>query len=239
LLFIRALPAIASADQFERCSESAAVTRFNDVLHLCKEFVIRGASRPGRVGPLHSAVHHHIDPIAYGRSNAARDGVFPGRRDRLHANCAQDAVRPVDYKAVPEPLAKLNFIYLNDPLKFDENADKLAEALNTDIGLIRQHTDFAHNDLTTVQNLVASDRANTVWLRDLAMSYEKIGSVLVEQGKLLIYHSIDLSRELGLDSSCSGFGRPRSAKICRCSRALEFWSCCECQLCLPLSSRSA
>src|SRR5437588_2010750 len=50
--------------------------------------------------------------------------------------------RPVEDKYVPEELAKLNFIFFDDASQFEQSADRLAEALNTDIGWIRQHTDF-------------------------------------------------------------------------------------------------
>jgi tetratricopeptide (TPR) repeat protein len=44
--------------------------------------------------------------------------------------------------AVPEPLRRLNFIFFDDLAVFETGADRLAEALHTDIGWIRQHTDF-------------------------------------------------------------------------------------------------
>ena len=50
--------------------------------------------------------------------------------------------RRVDDKLVLEPLAKLNFIFFDDEAQFDQRADQLAEALNTDIAWVRQHTDF-------------------------------------------------------------------------------------------------
>jgi formylglycine-generating enzyme required for sulfatase activity len=50
--------------------------------------------------------------------------------------------RRVEDSAVPEPLRRLNFIFFDDPARFDANADALAEALQTDIGWIRQHTEF-------------------------------------------------------------------------------------------------
>jgi tetratricopeptide (TPR) repeat protein len=50
--------------------------------------------------------------------------------------------RPVHEKDVPEALAKLNFIFFDNPAQFEQSADKLAEALDTDILWIRQHTDF-------------------------------------------------------------------------------------------------
>src|ERR1700733_7008465 len=43
---------------------------------------------------------------------------------------------------VPEPLRRLNFIFFDEPTQFEASADRLAEALQTDIGWIRQHTDF-------------------------------------------------------------------------------------------------
>src|SRR6516165_4484643 len=50
--------------------------------------------------------------------------------------------RRVDDKLIPEPLAKLNFIFFDDEAQFEQRADQLAEALRTDIGWIRQHTDL-------------------------------------------------------------------------------------------------
>jgi tetratricopeptide (TPR) repeat protein len=50
--------------------------------------------------------------------------------------------RRVDDKLIPEPLAKLNFILFDDETQFEQRANQLAEALRTDIGWIRQHTDF-------------------------------------------------------------------------------------------------
>jgi tetratricopeptide (TPR) repeat protein len=45
-------------------------------------------------------------------------------------------------KLIPTELAKLNFIAFDAAVQFEQRADQLAEALNTDIGWIRQHTDF-------------------------------------------------------------------------------------------------
>jgi tetratricopeptide (TPR) repeat protein len=50
--------------------------------------------------------------------------------------------RRVDDKSIPETLAKLNFIFFDDEAAFEQRAGQLAEALNTDIGWIRQHTDL-------------------------------------------------------------------------------------------------
>jgi formylglycine-generating enzyme required for sulfatase activity len=60
----------------------------------------------------------------------------------LNKSFAPIVFRSVDDKSVPEPLAKLNFIFFDDASRFDASADKLAEALRSDIGWIRRHTEF-------------------------------------------------------------------------------------------------
>ena len=60
----------------------------------------------------------------------------------LNKRFAPIVCRRVDDKHVPEALAKLNFIFFDDAAQFEQSADQLAEALNTDIAWIRQHTDF-------------------------------------------------------------------------------------------------
>jgi tetratricopeptide (TPR) repeat protein len=60
----------------------------------------------------------------------------------LNKRFAPIVFRLVQDQDVPEALAKLNFIFFDDPAPFERSADKLAEALNTNISWIRQHTDF-------------------------------------------------------------------------------------------------
>jgi WD40 repeat protein len=60
----------------------------------------------------------------------------------LNKRFAPIVFRPVQDKDVPEALARLNFIFFDDPAQFEKSADKLAEALNTDIGWIRRHTEL-------------------------------------------------------------------------------------------------
>src|ERR1700736_4502873 len=51
----------------------------------------------------------------------------------LNKRFAPIVFRPVQDKDVPEALARLNFIFFDDPAQFEKSADKLAETLNTDI----------------------------------------------------------------------------------------------------------
>jgi hypothetical protein len=54
----------------------------------------------------------------------------------LNKRFAPVVCRRVDEQAVPEALAKLNFVFFDDETRFEASADRLAEALNTDIAWV-------------------------------------------------------------------------------------------------------
>ena len=60
----------------------------------------------------------------------------------LNKRFAPIVCRRVEDGAIPEALRRLNFIFFDDPARFEASADRLAEALQTDIGWVRQHTEF-------------------------------------------------------------------------------------------------
>jgi len=60
----------------------------------------------------------------------------------LNKRFAPIVCRRVEDSAVPEALRRLNFIFFDDPARFEASADKLGAALQTDIGWIRRHTEF-------------------------------------------------------------------------------------------------
>ena len=60
----------------------------------------------------------------------------------LNKRFAPIVCRRTDDSAVPEALRRLNFIFFDDPARFEASADQLAEALRTDIGWVRQHTEY-------------------------------------------------------------------------------------------------
>jgi WD40 repeat protein len=60
----------------------------------------------------------------------------------LNKRFAPIVCRRVEDRAIPQALQRLNFIFFDDPARFEESADQLAEALQTDIGWVRQHTEF-------------------------------------------------------------------------------------------------
>ena len=60
----------------------------------------------------------------------------------LNKRFAPIVCRRVEDSAIPGPLRRLNFIFLDDPARFDDGANRLVNALQTDIGWIRQHTEY-------------------------------------------------------------------------------------------------
>ena len=80
-----------------------------------------------------------LSPDAVASKVALREVAFAAS---LNKRFAPVVWRKVDDKLVPEPLAKLNFIFFDDEAQFERRAEQLSEALRTDIGWIRQHTDF-------------------------------------------------------------------------------------------------
>jgi tetratricopeptide (TPR) repeat protein len=80
-----------------------------------------------------------LSPDAVASDVARREVSFAAS---LNKRFAPVVCRPVDDGAVPEALAKLNFIFFHDAARFEDSADRLAQALNTDIAWIRRHTEF-------------------------------------------------------------------------------------------------
>ncbi len=80
-----------------------------------------------------------LSPDSVGSDVALKEVAFAAS---LNKRFAPVVCRRVDDKAVPQALARLNFVFFEDEGRFEENADRLAEALGTDIGWIRQHTEF-------------------------------------------------------------------------------------------------
>jgi formylglycine-generating enzyme required for sulfatase activity len=64
------------------------------------------------------------------------------RAASLNKRFAPIVCRRVEDSGVPEALRRLNFIFFDDPAQFEVSVDKLTEALRTDIGWIRRHTEF-------------------------------------------------------------------------------------------------
>jgi tetratricopeptide (TPR) repeat protein len=83
----------------------------------------------------------------------------------LHKRFAPIVARRVDENLVPEALRRLNFVFFDDPTQFAASADRLAEALHTDIGWIRLQTEYS----AAATGWIAADRAGGLLLRSPAL----------------------------------------------------------------------
>ena len=83
----------------------------------------------------------------------------------LNKRLAPIVCRRVEDGAVPELLRRLNFVFFDDPVRFEVSADLLAEALLSDIGWIRQHTEFGE----AARHWSASGRPGGLLLRSPAL----------------------------------------------------------------------
>jgi len=99
-----------------------------------------------------------LSPDAAGSRQALREVEYAAS---LNKRFAPIVCRPVEDSAVPEPLRRLNFIFFDDPERFEASADHLVEALRTDIGWIREHTKFGE----VAREWVAAGRPNSLLLR--------------------------------------------------------------------------
>jgi hypothetical protein len=79
----------------------------------------------------------------------------------LNKRFAPVVYRRVDNEAVPEALAKLNYIFFDDGARFEASADTLARALRIDIVWIRLHTEFGDS----ARQWSAANRPNGLLLR--------------------------------------------------------------------------
>jgi formylglycine-generating enzyme required for sulfatase activity len=83
----------------------------------------------------------------------------------LNKRFAPIVCRRVEDGAVPEALRRLNFIFFDDPARFEASADALTEALRTDISWIRRHTEFGE----AARRWVEAGRASGLLLRPPAL----------------------------------------------------------------------
>lgn len=68
-------------------------------------------------------------------------------KEVAHAEALNKRFAPIVYRrvedtTVPGPLRRLNFIFFDDPDRFEVSANELADALITDINWIRRHTEY-------------------------------------------------------------------------------------------------
>jgi formylglycine-generating enzyme required for sulfatase activity len=79
----------------------------------------------------------------------------------LNKRFAPIVCRRAEDNAIPEALRRLNFIFFDEPDKFDAGLARLVDALQTDVGWIRQHTEYG----AAARQWAASGRAGGLLLR--------------------------------------------------------------------------
>jgi formylglycine-generating enzyme required for sulfatase activity len=90
-----------------------------------------------------------LSPDAVASEVALKEVIYAAS---LNKRFAPIVCRRVENSAVPEALRRLNFIFFDDPDSFDASANKLAEALQTDIGWIRKHTEYSERAREWTEN---------------------------------------------------------------------------------------
>ncbi len=132
--------------------------------------------------------------------------------ERLNKRIAPFVIEPVNGKAVPEGLAKLNYILATDPHAFDGAVATLIMAIGTDIAWIREHT-----------------RIGQITYRWLARGEPKDellrGRHLEDAEKWASYHPRDaplLTAEMGRFLQTSRYEAKVTARRSKRSRALIF-----------------
>jgi formylglycine-generating enzyme required for sulfatase activity len=80
-----------------------------------------------------------LSPDAVASDIALREVAYAAT---LNKRFAPIVCRQVEAGVVPEEVRRLNFIFFDDAAHFEASADQLAQALQTDIGWIRQHTEY-------------------------------------------------------------------------------------------------
>lgn len=99
-----------------------------------------------------------LSPDAVASHEALREVEYAAS---LHKRFAPIVCWRVEDSAVPGALRRLNFIFFDDPDRFEAGADQLAEALTTDIDWVRKHTEFDES----ARRWAGAGRSNGLLLR--------------------------------------------------------------------------
>src|SRR4051812_9320909 len=128
IAFVDQLDAALKARGFEPLIDRSEIYAFEDWWKRIEALIARA-----------DTVVFVISPDAVASDVAVREVSFAASLNKRFAPIVHRRLADND---VPEALAKLNFIFFDDAARFERSADQLAEALKTDIGWVRQHTEF-------------------------------------------------------------------------------------------------
>ena len=147
MAFADRLDSALKARGFEPLIDREEIYAFEDWWKRLQALMIRADTVVFVISPDAVASHEALKEVEYAAS--------------LNKRFAPIVCRRAEDSATPEALRRLNFIFFDDPARFEASADQLAEALQTDIGWIRQHTEFGE----AVQHWSAAGRPGGLLLR--------------------------------------------------------------------------
>src|SRR5277367_3925981 len=128
MAFVDRLEPALKARGFEPLVDRTEIYAFEDWWKRLQALITQADTIVFVLSPDSVASHEALKEVEYATS--------------LNKRFAPIVCRRVAEDATPEALRRLNFIFFDDPAQFEASADRLAEALQTDIGWIRQHTEF-------------------------------------------------------------------------------------------------
>src|SRR5262245_12900594 len=128
LAFADRLDAALRARGFEPLIDRTEIYAFEDWWRRIEDLIVKA-----------DTVVFVLSPDAVASDICSKEVAFAAS---LNKRFAPIVYKPVDPNAVPEALNRLNFVFFTDEAKFEESADRLAEAFSTDIEWIRKHTEI-------------------------------------------------------------------------------------------------
>jgi hypothetical protein len=126
--FANNLEAALKARGFEPLIDRSEIYAFEDWWRRIQALIVKA-----------DTVIFALSPDAISSPTCQKEVAFAAS---LNKRFAPIVCRPVDVANVPSELSRLNFISFDDVAEFESNADKLRDALSTDIEWIRKHTEF-------------------------------------------------------------------------------------------------
>jgi formylglycine-generating enzyme required for sulfatase activity len=128
MAFADRLEAALKARGFDVLIDRAEIYAFEDWWRRLQDLIISADTVVFIISPDSVSSNEALKEVEYAAS--------------LNKRFAPIVCRRAEGDATPEALRRLNFIFFDDPTQFESNADHLAAALNTDIGWVRQHTEY-------------------------------------------------------------------------------------------------
>ena len=128
LAFVDDLDAILRARGVETLIDRAEIYAFEDWWKRIEDLIVQA-----------DTVVFVLSPNVVRSQVCAKEVAFAAQ---LNKRFAPVVARPIDPSDVPSDLSRLNFVHLDDPHGFEAGIERLVEALSTDIGWIRRHSEF-------------------------------------------------------------------------------------------------